>query len=600
MNLMELPSIHRKIISVIIVVAIISTSMFILVNLSNQNGSKNISTVGNNPSPPPTQTSPSYLSNITVKLNVSPSFYTNTTSGIAPPTTNTSFPSFTGAVVELFASPSYPNQSLNNSKPVYYQTKGSYPLTITTVNLSWNSQFKLPITINNITRTWKYTFGNSGSTTSMIMDINYFSAENSSNSTVYYYSGAVPYNPFHMVSGYTMNIVCHPYVNLLTHSSVPTVNVTGNTSTIYPGFLNSTATQNAIGTVYIPSPGGCKTIWVWRPIQVDYFHNVPIPLIYVNDSAAVPGVNISLSLTIGASLIKTGFTLSSQYFNTSTKGVIVGTSTTYGYGNTTSSSILTLAALDVNSNPTECRNGVIAFEGNMSATKYRYVEVALTGPNAGKTIETTNKYQVNIQIDSFDQKGPSLIPEVFLIGNENFTKYNASSYINLTQQNRFAVAFAALFASNSLGQTYNGQSGYAGNLLNLSPFRNNQSPLSWGEIYSGLSVTTGVNYNWGQIDEYISLGIAIIAAAIALLAIPYGDSVTTPAIAVAFLGLATAVIGLFFSAVVSIDSSTVVFSLTMTNSGPSPATVQYFMATESVRVETGQVEVPNAYFTILP
>ena len=36
MNLMELPSIHRKIISVIIVVAIISTSMFILVDLSNR------------------------------------------------------------------------------------------------------------------------------------------------------------------------------------------------------------------------------------------------------------------------------------------------------------------------------------------------------------------------------------------------------------------------------------------------------------------------------------------------------------------------------------------------------------------------------------
>ena len=597
---MELPSINRKIITVIIVAVMISTSMFILVNLSNQNGSKNISTVGNNPSPHPTQTSPSYLSNITVKLNVSPSFYTNTTTGIAPQTANSSFPSFTGAVVELFASPSYPNESLNNSKPVYYQTKGSNPLTITTVNLSWNSQFKLPITINNITRTWKHTFGNSGSTTSMIMDINYFSAENSSNSTVYYYSGAVPYNPFLMVSGYTMNIIYHPYVNLLTHSSVPTVNVTGNTSTIYPGFLNSTATQNTIGTDYIPSPGGCKAIWVWRPMQVDNFHNVPVPLIYVNDSAAVPGVNISLSLTIGGYLIKTGFTLSSQYFNTSTKGVIVGTSATYEYGSTTSSSILTTATLEVNSNPTECRNGVIAFEGNMSAIKYRYVEVALAGPNAGKVIETTNKYQVNIQIDSFDQKGPSLIPEVFLIGNENFTKYNASSYINLTQQNRFAVAFAALFASNYLGQTYNGQSGYAGNLLNLTPFRYSKTSLKWGEIYSGLSVTTGGNYNWGQIDEYISVGIAIIAAAIALLAIPYEDSVTIPAIAVAFFGLAAAVISLFFSAVVSIDSSTTVFTLTMTNSGPSPATVQYFMATESVRVETGQVEVPNAYFTILP
>ena len=542
---MELPSINRKIITVIIVAVMISTSMFILVNLSNQNGSKNISTVGNNPSPHPTQTSPSYLSNITVKLNVSPSFYTNTTTGIAPQTANSSFPSFTGAVVELFASPSYPNESLNNSKPVYYQTKGSNPLTITTVNLSWNSQFKLPITINNITRTWKHTFGNSGSTTSMIMDINYFSAENSSNSTVYYYSGAVPYNPFLMVSGYTMNIIYHPYVNLLTHSSVPTVNVTGNTSTIYPGFLNSTATQNTIGTDYIPSPGGCKAIWVWRPMQVDNFHNVPVPLIYVNDSAAVPGVNISLSLTIGGYLIKTGFTLSSQYFNTSTKGVIVGTSATYEYGSTTSSSILTTATLEVNSNPTECRNGVIAFEGNMSAIKYRYVEVALAGPNAGKVIETTNKYQVNIQIDSFDQKGPSLIPEVFLIGNENFTKYNASSYINLTQQNRFAVAFAALFASNYLGQTYNGQSGYAGNLLNLTPFRYSKTSLKWGEIYSGLSVTTGGNYNWGQIDEYISVGIAIIAAAIALLAIPYEDSVTIPAIAVAFFGLAAAVISLF-------------------------------------------------------
>ena len=136
--------------------------------------------------------------------------------------------------------------------------------------------------------------------------------------------------------------------------------------------------------------------------------------------------------------------------------------------------------------------------------------------------------------------------------------------------------------------------------MNLTPFRYNQTPLSWGEIYSGLSVTTGGNYNWGQIDEYISVGIAIIAAAIALLAIPYEDSVTIPAIAVAFFGLAAAVISLFFSAVVSIDSSTTVFTLTMTNSGPSPATVQYFMATESVRVETGQVEVPNAYFTILP
>ena len=99
----------------------------------------------------------------------------------------------------------------------------------------------------------------------------------------------------------------------------------------------------------------------------------------------------------------------------------MGTSATYEYGSTTSSSILTTATLEVNSNPTECRNGVIAFEGNMSAIKYRYVEVALAGPNAGKVIETTNKYQVNIQIDSFDQKGPSLIPEVFLIGNENFT-----------------------------------------------------------------------------------------------------------------------------------------------------------------------------------
>ena len=117
------PAISQERISVIIVVAIISTSMFILVNLSNQNGSKNISTVGNNPSPPPAQTSPSYLSNITVKLNVSPSFYTNSTTGIAPLTTNSSFPSFKGAVVELFASPSYPNESLNNTNPAYYISK---------------------------------------------------------------------------------------------------------------------------------------------------------------------------------------------------------------------------------------------------------------------------------------------------------------------------------------------------------------------------------------------------------------------------------------------------------------------------------------------
>ena len=593
MNLMELPSIHRKIISVIIVVAIISTSMFILVDLSNQNGSKNISTVGNNPSPPPAQTSPSYLSNITVKLNVSPSFYTNSTTGIAPLPTNSSFPSFKGAVVELFASPSYPNESLNNTNPAYYISKNSTPLSVTFVNLTWNAVFKLPKTIYNITKTWKHTFGYSGSNTSMIISITYFTKSQSTNATAFFFTGAVSYNPFLMVSGYTMNIMKHPYANYLPYSSVAEMNLTGN-NTIYPGFTSNSSSSNMASPDYIPPPGGgsCKTYWGWGPVQTISFKNVPIPFVYLNDTAAQPGVNLSYTLNIGSIYIKTGFSLSSEYFNTSSNIVIMGSTPTYS----TLVGVIAGTAGSTKSFPISHRDSVAGFYGNMSATKYRYEEFELAGPNAGKVISVTNKYELSMKIDSLDRNGNQLIPFQMFVGNITASKYNSTSFINLTLQKRYAVAFGTLFTGNSLENTYNGKGSYTGCLTVVSKY-NNGTDLCWSNIYSGLSIYSPNSDLYSSINSYVSIGLAIAAVALAVIAIPYADAASVPAIIVALLGLSTA-LGSFNTAVISIHSSTYVYFLSITDTGTNNAQLQYYMVTDGIEIGTDYVNVPNTYFIV--
>ena len=593
MNLMELPSIHRKIISVIIVVAIISTSMFILVDLSNQNGSKNISTVGNNPSPPPAQTSPSYLSNITVKLNVSPSFYTNSTTGIAPLTTNSSFPSFKGAVVELFASPSYPNELLNNTNPAYYISKNSTPLSVTFVNLTWNAVFKLPKTIYNITKTWKHTFGYSGSNTSMIISITYFTKSQSTNATAFFFTGAVSYNPFLMVSGYTMNIMKHPYANYLPYSSVAEMNLTGN-NTIYPGFMSNSSSSNMASPDYIPPPGGgsCKTYWGWAQVQATSFQNVPIPFVYMNDTAAQPGVNLSYTLNIGSVYINAGFSLSSEYFNTSSNIVIMGSTPTYS----TPVGVIGTTGDFSKSSPVLVRDSVAGFYGNMTATKYRYEEFALAGPNAGKVISVTDKYELSMKIDSLDRHGNQLISFQMFVGNITASKYNSTSFINLTLQKRYAVAFGTLFTGNSLENTYNGKGSYTGCLTVTSKY-NNGTDLCWTDIYSGLSIYSPNSGLYSTINSYISIGLAIAAVALAVIAIPYADAASVPAIIVALLGLSTA-LGSFNTAVISIHSSTYVYFLSIMDTGTNNAQLQYYMVTDGIEIGTNYVNVPNAYFIV--
>ena len=182
MDIMRLHPKNRKIVAILIAIAMVSTSMFIVINIIEKGNLPLLSSTVPSPSSPPVQSSPSYLSNITVKMNVSPSFVnsssTNTTlssMSVSPSFTNT----FTGAVVELFASPSYPKQAMNDTNTSFYWTNTSNPLTVTYVNLTWNATFKLPKTIYNKTKTWKHSFGTPGSDTSMIIDITYFTKSQS-------------------------------------------------------------------------------------------------------------------------------------------------------------------------------------------------------------------------------------------------------------------------------------------------------------------------------------------------------------------------------------------------------------------------------------
>ncbi len=594
MEIMRLNPQNRKIVAIIIAIAMVSTSMFIVINIIEKGNLPLLSSTVPSPSSPPVQSSPSYLSNITVKMNVSPSFVnsssTNTTlssMSVSPSFTNT----FTGAVVELFASPSYPKQAMNDTNTSFYWTNTSNPLTVTYVNLTWNATFKLPKTIYNKTKTWKHSFGTPGSDTSMIIDITYFTKSQSANTTVFYYSGAVSYNPFLMNSGYTMDIMKHPYAIFLPSTKAPDVNITGN-ETIYPGFLNASSTPSTASPDYIPPPGGgsCKTYWGWAVVQKDYFLNAPIPLVYLNDSAAEPHVNLTDSLTLGLSNIQTGFTLSTEYLNLSGNTTVMGTTPTYaspdGFIGAGSS------AADIN--PSIQQESVLGFYGNMSVTKYRYEEFALAGPNAGKVIAVTNNYSVSMEIDSLNHNGSSFIPFQMPVGNQTASKYNLSSFDNLSKQQKFAVAFGTLFTGDSLQRTFNGNGVYKGNLTDVS-VSNGGSGLAWYQIYSGLTVYSPNSNDFSTLDSYMSIAIAVAGVALAIAAVPYSDAASVPAIMVSLLGLAIAVCS-FNTAIISVQSTVSIYSLIITDSGSSNATLQYFFITDAVRIGNSYLNVPTAYF----
>ena len=594
MEIMRLNPQNRKIIAIIIAIAMVSTSMFIVINIIEKGNQPHLSSTVPGPSSPPVQSSPSYLSNITVKMNVSPSIVnsssTNTTLSsmtVSPSFTNT----FTGAVVELFASPSYPKQAMNDTNTSFYRTNTSNPLTVTYVNLTWNATFKLPNTIYNVTKTWKHSFGTSGADTSMIIDITYFTKSQSANTTVFYYSGAVSYNPFLMNSGYTMDIMKHPYASLLPSTKAPDVNITGN-ETIYPGFLNASSTPSTASPDYIPPPGGgsCKTYWGWAVVQKDYFLNAPIPLVYVNDSAAEPGVNLSYSLTLGLSNIQTGFTLSTEYLNLSGNTTVMGNTPTYSSPDGYTGS----AASGAKSNPIIVRDSLLGFYGNMSVTKYRYEEFALAGSNAGKVIALTNNYSVSMEIDSLNHNGSSFIQFQMLLGNQTASRYNLSSFVNLSLQKRFSVAFGTLFTNDSLQRTFSGSGVYKGNLTDVS-ICNGGNGLAWSQIYSGLTVYSPNSKYYSTLDSYLSIAIAVAGVALALIAVPYSDAASVPAIIVSLLGLALAVCS-FNTAIVSIQSTVSIYSLLIQDTWINNATLQYFFITDAVRIGNSYLNVPTAYF----
>ena len=118
----------------------------------------------------------------------------------------------------------------------------------------------------------------------------------------------------------------------------------------------------------------------------------PIPLVYVNDSAAEPNVTLAYTLNLGVSSIQTGFTLSTEYLNLSGNTTVMGNTPTYSSPDGYTGS----AASGAKSNPIIVRDSLLGFYGNMSVTKYRYEEFALAGPNAGKVIALTNNYSVSM------------------------------------------------------------------------------------------------------------------------------------------------------------------------------------------------------------
>ena len=385
----------------------------------------------------------------------------------------------------------------------------------------------------------------------------------------------------------------HPYANYLPYSSVAEMNLTGN-NTIYPSFMSNSSSSNTASADYIPPPGGgsCKTYWGWGTVQSIYFQNVPIPFVYLNDTAAQSGVNLTYALNIGSTSINTGFSLSTEYFNTSSNTVIMGSTSAYsmGIGNTGST------ASDSKSFPVSQRDSVAGFYGNMTATKYRYEEFALAGPNAGKVISLTDKYELSMKIDSLDRHGNQFIPFQMFVGNITASKYNSTSSINLTLQKRYAVAFGTLFTGNSLENTYNGTGSYTG-CLTVTSLVNNGTDLYWAQIYSGLSIYSPNSGLYSTINSYVSIGLALAAVALAIIAIPYADAASVPAIIIALLGLSTA-LGSFNTAIISIHSSMYVYFLDIIDTGTNNAQLQYYLVTDGIEIGTDYVNVPNTYFIV--
>ncbi len=342
--IMEKKSINnRKIIVIIISIIVISASMYIFINHIISPGQNITQNLRSNSIDQENSIS-KYLSNITVKLSIEPSFISSDPNVItsdqirAKPFSldgSISNRSFSGAVVELFANPSYISEKYNNNNSSFYNENETLPMTVTFVNRSWNAIFKLPKSICNITRTWRDYFSvYRDESTSMIISITYIEKAQSNLTTSFFYTGAVSYNPFLMKSGYTVNIEKHPYIGDLPYSQTQNMKIS-NTTTIYPAYITKdNDSPKSASTEYIPTgPGGgnsgCRHYWGWVPVKTYSFLNQPIPFVYVNSTEAKNNTILTSTLSLGGEEMSAGFTLSTSYFNVSGRTSVMGNTPTY-------------------------------------------------------------------------------------------------------------------------------------------------------------------------------------------------------------------------------------------------------------------------------
>ncbi|MCL4345490.1 MAG: hypothetical protein M1375_01975 [Candidatus Thermoplasmatota archaeon] len=614
---MRLGNSNRKIIAVVIAVIVASTSLFIFMEHSTSSTGKATLTVTNNP-PAPAQPITSYLSNISVNMSVAPSFQIQNSNNVANigslatsdiSSSDLSNGSFSGAVVELFASPSYPSQKYNNTNPSFCEANGSLPMTATFVNTSWTAHFRLPESICNITKTWRSTFGSYSGETSMIMDITYMEKSSSNSTESFFYTGAVPYNPFLMKSGYILGIDKHPYLSTLPYSQTHSMNIS-NTTTIYPGYsLNANNSSKSASPDYIPTgPGGgsgCKTYWGWAPVKTYSFLNQPIPFVYVNASEAQGNVYVVYSLVVGSTSLSTGFTLSSSYDNVNGGITIVGNTPTYE----TPESVIGCTAFEVKNNNKTNEVSVAGFYGNMTMVKYRYVEFALAGADAGKVIEKTDKYYVSMEIRSLDTRNGRLESFQYFLGNVTVGQYSktgdftSSSFQNLPSAKKYATAFAVLFSHMSTLTGTNIAGRFSGNYT-IGPYDagNGSNELGWSSIYDGVTIKSPNSGYYSEINSYISLGIALAGVALAVAPLPLADSVTDAVTAAgiidALAGLGEVVASFFFTAVVTVQSTMYVYALSLINQEQNNVNVQYFLVINNIRIGSSTLDVPMADFLI--
>ncbi|MCL4332781.1 MAG: hypothetical protein M1162_04625 [Candidatus Thermoplasmatota archaeon] len=543
---------------------------------------------------PSSQTQPSAvtpsipLSNVTVNVSVEPLVHWPTVSSSA----QTNSTNYSGALIQLF-----PVYHPFTNGPSYLNYSNITAMATGWLNHTYSGKFKLPLAMYPLVKQWRAYFGHATvGETSFIVIITYFYTHNSTSKIAYSVTTTAPYRPFgiSLKTGGLINVSDHPVLNSNFHAMVPDKDLNYPSTPIYSNYselANNTSilipTKNSATGGYSPMGiGGGGDYWVWRVSYYKQFTHSQIPISFLNETKSGLSSEVTDSITMGSTQFSTEFSMAQTTFSSSERSYSVGTSPVWISGFYVGGSGVTTFPNNYNKT---YRDGVVTVLGNATVVQYQWTEVN----SWNQVMKKADYYKANVFISSLDEAYDQFHLNETHAGFVNLAKYTNTTFKDLPLQERYQVAFGIYFNGTDSSALF----GNANTISDNTTLQVN-SQESWYDIYSSIRATT--SNLWGEIDAYLGLAAAVIGVALVFAAIPFGASVAAPAAMAAFLGLGTAIAGFLLSGVISVSSTTFMYSGYIQNTGNeiSPGgsvVISNWYTMDNIEVNGGTYQFPSNY-----